>query len=233
MTCVMGDLCRTPEVSTSLGSLCESCEKRGKVTIGSLLSDYIALSEELAPTGATLGAGVGSNRVDPPLPVRMDVDAQMRHIRWIVVRWAPRVRNMARLTPLDFEGAAHRAAVEVGLQVLQDHYNDLLTHPTVVIQDYRSGAWTSMDGPGAVVEMARIHRRSRLILGITRVWEEREMPCPGEPLSDGCGERTLGTYIGSGRVECARCGWFCTTDDYAKYVLTNVPVGSRGSPAIM
>lgn len=227
MPCRRGFRCRNPYAPYNGHGLCYSCEAYGRESIKQFPADYRELAEEIYPLSTGLGSEISGSRVDPPLPFRSDIDAQMRHIRWMIVSWVPLVRAQAKLTNVSLARVNHEAVVAWGAQVLQDHYAVLLALDTAVQLSYRTGRVVPMDGVQAVIEMIEVHQRTPRLIGMSRVWEEREMPCPKPPLSNGCGSRTLGTYVGSGKVECVQCGWYCTLDEYAEYVLTNIPRGER------
>jgi len=205
--------------------LCTWCERRGHFTIVDLARDYVELRNELVPGIAQGGTPSRVLRVDAPLPLRMDVDEQMRNIHWVFREWSGHVRKVMSMTPIGH--MAHGHVVAIATATLRDSYPVLLSLRDVEYEDYWTGDILAGDGADAVIQLMDAHVRARRLLGLARTWEERKMPCPSEPLGNGCGRWTLGTWVGSGIVECRSCSWSCSQSDYERYVFTMVPAGRR------
>lgn len=206
-----------PAQATDRG-LCLACETHGKWAIGQLATDYVGLSVQLPRTSPSIGGtGVTVKRAEAPIPLRPEIDALMRRIVSTLDTWERDVRYVARLsTPAG--NVRPGWLVNRATRTLTEHYSALLA--------LRLPA-SALIGADGVVALTALHHQAAAVVGESRTWEWRQLPCPAAPLSDGCGEMSLGQWIGSDRVECAGCGWCCTTAEYSMYVSTLIP-RSRG-----
>lgn len=217
--CRMGAHCRArtgdmPAAATDRG-LCLACERHGQHAISRLPHVYVDLATQLGVDIATGGgSGVRIVRIDPPIPLRLQVDAMMAKIKSTLEVWEWDVRFQARLSPAPQRGVRAGVAVQRAAQTLVTHYSVLLALQLPA---------AALDGVDGVVTLTNLHYRATKLAGRTEQWEWRELPCPGKPLADGCGKYQLGQWIGSNKIECAACHWWCTIDEYRIYATTFVP----------
>ncbi len=218
-SCRMGMHCRTrdnagnPGIATDRG-LCLPCERHGLYAISMLPEDYVVLSIHLGKSGSVFGGGIPSSKSEAPIPLRIDIEALMTRIRQSLLTWERDVRYLARLSDVPQNGVRYGVEVDRAARTLAAHYSVLVS-----LQLPHS----AIDGVDGVIELVGLHFRSKSIVGEARAWEWRELPCPGEPLSDGCGKHSLGQWLGSDVVVCPECGWSCTLDEYRTYVFTMIP----------
>lgn len=206
-----------PAPATDRG-LCLPCEAHGRDAIASLPEDYVLLKTSLAASTAVSNSGIRVRAVEAPIPLRVDVEALMRTIAGTLVEWERDVRYAARLSPIPDGGIRDGTAVARGAATLVTHYSALLA--------LRLPA-SAQDGVDGVNALTDLHHASLSLVGAARAWEWRELNCPSEPLSDGCGKGLLGRWLGDERVMCPLCQWSCTMDDYAIYVMTFIPPKRR------
>lgn len=216
--CRMGEHCRTrsatqePAEATSRG-LCLACERHGYYAIGRLPYVYVDLATQLGVTYPSQGGGSGVRvvRAEAPLPLRLEVEALMTKIKKTLETWERDVRFQAKLSVTSQASARSGFVVQRAAVTLTTHYSVLLA--------LRLPA-SALDGVDGVVALTGLHHRGLSLAGRTELWEWRELPCPGEPVSNGCGKYQLGQLIGSEKVECASCHWWCTLDEYRVYATT-------------
>jgi len=239
--CRFGERCATRDKANIPGpagprGLCWPDEAHGLFAISSLPADYAGLAEILGKDIAPVGGGNTNGAPGPRLPLRENVDSVMRQIRWSLETWEIAVRERARLSDVPERGVRDHVVVERAAAILTEHYSVLLAYGATHILDYDTAAAVDADGPGAVVELTRLHHRSRSMLGLTRRREARALPCPLIPCSrhgvapcrdrhceqhtTGCGLHELGQDIGTNTVDCRSCGWTCTLDEYAAYAIS-------------
>jgi hypothetical protein len=224
--------------------LCYPDELHGQWVIGQLPRLYVDIHAEVGKDagrnglGAPIGSG-GGMKVDPPTPINLGMDAAAREIAWTLQVWAAPVWDLLpRTEAARLHEDASRWPVARAARLLVAHYPVLRSlGPTSHYPYVRDGTEPAVredDGPGAIVALVDLYRRSRSILGETRRFELRHLPCP-RPAGDddpdragGCGlEGTLLHEVGTDRVGCCRCGWECTTAQYDLYALTFIPPPAR------
>ena len=222
---------RTPGTATARG-FCLPCERHGQFAISELPQDWRKLHTMIAAGGGGFGAGIPTNRVDPPIPLRIGIDNVMREIAWALVTWELPVREVARLSEVAEKQVRPEVEVPRGAGCLVTHYDVLLALPATDYLDYAMGPST-LDGLGAIVYLTRLHHLARSTIGESQLYERRALPCPLEPLAGGCGEYTLVELIGRGSdglpnpIHCQTCGWVSDADQYAAYARLLIPVGRR------
>lgn len=210
--CRMGKHCRAPAQEVGSHGLCLPCERHGRYAIGRLPRMYVGLAAQLGVDIAVGGgSGVHVRRIDPPIPLRLEVEALMVRIRSTLEVWEWDVRFQARLS------TASQANVRAGF-VVQRAAGTLTAHYPVLLALQLPAS--ALDGVDGVVSLASLHHRAMEMVGETERWEWRELPCPQEPISNGCGQYRLGQWIGSSKIECAACHWWCTLDEYRTYATT-------------
>jgi hypothetical protein len=218
--CRMGAHCRgrsaaqEPAESTSRG-LCLACERHGRYAIGHLPHVYVDLAVQLGVSyPGQGGSGVRVVRIDPPVPLRLEIEAMMAKIKSTLEIWEWDVRYRAQLSTVPQKNVRAGHVVQRAATTLVTHYSVLLA--------LRLPA-SALDGVDGVVTLTGLHHRASSLAGKTELWEWRELPCPGEPVSNGCGAYKLGQWIGSNKIECDNCRWWCTIDEYRVYATTFSP----------
>lgn len=232
----MGQHCRTkrgdaPGDATDRG-FCLPCERHGQFAISQLPEDWSRLHAMIAAGGGGFGAGIPTNRIDPPIPLRVNVDQLMREIAWTLVAWELPVREKARLSEVAEKQVRPEVEVPRAARCLVVHYDVLLSLAPIDYLDYALGPDT-LDGLGAVGRLVRLHHLARAAAGESRRFEPRILPCPPEPISSGCGDYALVEIVGEGGdgqanpVVCQTCGWATNADEYAAYARLLIPQGRR------
>lgn len=233
--CRMAEYCRSydPVQSNTAPAtergFCLPCECHGRYAISELRYDYVQLYTRIAAGGSGLSlTSVRVKQVDAPIPLRLNIDQLMRDIAWTLVVWELPVREHARLSPVAEKSVRPAVAVRRATTLLTAHYSVLLALGPTDYIDYAHGLSTA-DGPDAIVALTRLHHLSRAAIGLNRIAEPRQLPCPAE----GCGQYALVEEIGSGgkgapnAVHCTSCGWLTDADEYAKYARLQIPQGRR------
>lgn len=197
--------CKSTDGTTS--GFCHRCLSKASEIILGLGLRYRELQVDLAPSMA-ITSEISSGAVDAPLPIRGDVEALMHDIYRFFMFAVPFVAKMNDLSSASFARLSRGEVVRKGCLLVANHLS-LLNDP----DDIRDIADVAFG----------IDRKVRRIIGLDRIWETRQMPCPMAK----CGAHELGTWIGSGVIECRSCGFRCTMDEYTMYVLTFVPPGRR------
>lgn len=236
--CRMGEQCRRRDARSGEPSpagergFCLPCERHGQFAISELPGDWRRLHEMIGVAGGGFAVSIPSGQVDPPIPLRVSIDAIMRDINWTLIAWELAVRDKARLSAVSEHGVRAEVEVPRAAATLVTHYDTLLSLPPTDYLDYAIGPHT-MDGPAAMMSLTRLHHLARSAIGDSRRCEKRTLPCPPEPISSGCGEATLVELIGEGGeglpnpVQCQTCGWVTDADQYAAYARLLIPQGRR------
>jgi hypothetical protein len=128
-----------------------------------------------------LRAGLGMPSMDglhvrmpfgPRVPIRLDIDAQMRLIIETLCSWEERVRDTGRLTLLDTPLSRWRRggkAIAQSARILGAHLDVLLALGDGPMARLRNGVMTieDLDGAAAGLEVLHLKYRARSILGET------------------------------------------------------------------
>ena len=118
------------------------------------------------------------------VPIRLEPEAIQREMVEVLVSWEERVRDVARLTPLDTATSRHRrggVAVQQACDVLATRVDALIALPPAPM--LRAGEIADLSGVDAGLEILALHWRARAGLPET-----------------GSGTRAL-------PVPCGNCGW--------------------------
>lgn len=72
-----------------------------------------------------------------------------------------------------------------------------------------------LTGVSRALAIRRVHGKAEALAGLSKVWERRRAPCPE------CELPTLGTWVGSGLVQCTNsdCQGVLDQDEYEKYCI--------------
>jgi hypothetical protein len=108
----------------------------------------------------------------PRVPIRLDIDAQMRLMVETLCSWEERVRDVGRLTPLDTSLSRWRRdgkAITQSARILGAHLDVLLALGTGPMARLRDGvmATEELGGADAGLEILHLKYRARSILGET------------------------------------------------------------------
>jgi hypothetical protein len=209
--------CRTPGCRTLAQpgyadrGLCDPCEQRGIEALQALPADHL----ELLPLvwekqSGGLGPS-GPNGFEPSEPVNLATDALVREIEYAVRQWHEIVRDRAGLP------VAERVyGITDCCRQLEAFYSALIAVPEWSVCSYPDRGVTTMDGPGAVVWMSKLHRRARIRIGIV----ELVMELPGK--CQECGWPSLRHRDTRDTVWCDHCRESWTWDDYQEILATSV-----------
>lgn len=217
--CAAGERCvaydratRTPGLAER-SPLCPACVDAAGRDIGRLSWDYLDLAQRLpGGSGASLTGRI-SGTPDAMSPLELEVDALMAEIHWTLTVWEPPVREAARLPPERTHGVRDGWAVRAAVNVIGPRVDVLAAlPPTWGFADGLDAGPVLRDGLHAVASLCRLHRRSRVALGLTRLTHVLPGDCSG------CGAAALRRDDGSDTVWCALCHRSWTYDDYRRYV---------------
>jgi hypothetical protein len=192
--------------------LCDGCLDAAARDIRSMPRDYRDLAQRLAPGARFLAERPGGGG-DPPAPIDLRVDALMREIHHALTVWEPAVREFAGLSPERVGRVRAGFAVLTAARIIAPRTHTLAALPPIACYAEGFGvAPVVRDGIAAVGQLRALHRRARLVLGLTRLVQH----LPGE--CSKCGAAALRRNDGSDTVHCAHCGRSWTYDDYRRYV---------------
>ncbi|MBF8186344.1 hypothetical protein ITP53_11400 [Nonomuraea sp. K274] len=138
----------------------------------------------------------------PPVPLDLHADELAREMVEIVVSWEERVRDVARLVPLDTAASRARrqgVALSQAVRVLAPRIDALLALPAATMA--RGGELLDLDGAAAGLEILDMRRRASRALPESR-GDSRPISIP----CGGCGWRTLMELLDAlGYLDGARC----------------------------
>lgn len=200
--CVYGDRCVIFDDAHRVagfaerGDVCEACRDALARDVAALPADYVDL-EQLIPVGSSSGAGRVAGTAEAAVPIRLDVEALQREIRYECVRVEVAVRLAADLSRRSSAAMRDGRAVVLAVTVIASHVDVLLSKPI---------------GRDALDGLRSLHVRARRKCGAGRSVTRLPGDCSG------CGASSLCRDDGSETVRCAGCGRRWTWDDYRRYV---------------
>lgn len=160
-------------------AFCEACRADIDLALGDLPGYWLLLRAEL---GTPASDGLHMHMpFGPSVPIRLDIDAQMRLMIETLCSWEERVRDMARLTILDTPLSRWRRggkAIAQSARTLGLHLDVLLALSVAPMWRLRDGVMGTedMDGAAAGLEVLHLKYRARSILGETT---PPPVPLPG------------------------------------------------------
>jgi hypothetical protein len=206
---------------------------------------YVALRVELGSKRQQADDRVSGSRT-PPVPLRLDFDATIRDMLLILCSWEERVRDAARLTPLETEASRRRrdeVALPAAVKVLTDHFDTLLGLPPApmarvwslraaeeapdgaIVNWHRDAGYAEMcidvDGTGAGLELVSLQYRARSALRATNPPPERLLGVPCKRCDHLSLERAAPSRSPEGPdywSECSLCGNLLTRIEYLAWV---------------
>lgn len=193
--------------------LCDSCLHLVERAISELPADYAEL-HLLLGHGKTVGGEGQVVRMskEPPIPVRVHIDALQREIVAEATLWAGSVAEVLRLDWQD------RNDVRDGWRL--DRACRLLTHAPsafLALRDAKHVVWecqqlvtVARDGLDGALVLLALHQRARSYTGQTRLVHRLPAPCPR------CEAMALEREDGDETISCADCGRLYTWDEYEK-----------------
>ena len=230
---------RTTTPALTYGTFCAKCHGICLRALGDLPELWVRLHLELGSKGQA------SERVtmsrSAPLPLRADIDAQLREIMNVLASWDERLRLAARLTLPDTDETHlrtdHGRMTADFCKTLAAHLDTLLALPADAMarsfslhnldripegahgRTNRIGGYAEvtvdLSGADAGSEILGLHYRARSVLGETRMTERLDVPCP----SDTCELLMLVRVQGSEySAECRACGRLLSEQEYRTWV---------------
>ncbi|GAA0969890.1 hypothetical protein GCM10009555_017810 [Acrocarpospora macrocephala] len=163
---------------------------------------YVRLHQQLLVTGAgSAGGPKVSTSKSAPIPLNTSADELLRLLVATLVSWEERVRDVARLSPLDTENSRRRrdsVAVDQAVKILTPRVDALIALQAEPMM--RDGEVVEMGGADAALELFHLHWRCRAAL--------TDGDAPARPLSTpcACGLRQLVEVVDwEGRPDGAKC----------------------------
>jgi hypothetical protein len=205
-------------------NFCEACRSRIGTCLEEMPSAYGRLAAEIGEPSRT-GHAV---RIPPGprLPIRADVDALMRLAAESLLSWEERVRDVARLTPLDTALSRQRGtqeAVTAAVRLLAAHLDVLLgleAGPMTRPGEHDAVILASLSGADAGNEILHLHYRCRSLLGETRTQPEAFDGIPCRECEDMALERAEPPSDPEQEAmhsRCASCGHAMTRKEFAEW----------------
>ena len=216
-------------------AFCSKCQGLTFRALGDLPELWVRLHLELGSKGQATER-VSMSR-SAPLPLRADIDAQLREILNVLASWDERLRLAARLTLPDTDETHRRTdhgRLTAGFcKTLAVHLDTLLSLPPDAMsrsfslynldripegaygRTNRIGGYAEvtvdLSGADAGTEILGLHYRARSVLGETRMTERLDVPCP----DPACDMLMLVRVQGSDwAAECKACGRLLSTSEY-------------------
>lgn len=205
---------RVPAVATTPGLFCRTDTTIVRTAIQQLPMDYLELSTLLRKTSTTEPPTSGTREL--PAPLRLGVAVLADTILDELERWAAVVAESVGMwhTPAGtrLERIRYAAGWLAGL------YDRLLRLPATwharldPTEHTTSGKdairYVEETGLAGALQLLDLHEQTRLLAGRTQRAERMQAPCPK------CHRLALERQEGQAHVDCLRCGFRTTLDDY-------------------
>lgn len=219
--------CPQPRTAT-LGGFCEGHTHEILRALADLPNVYRELRELIGdkPAGG-YGDRIRASRVDPPMPLRGDVEAALVDIAETVYAWEHRVRVTLGLPTAPYAPwNAEANRVREACRLLADSHLTLLTLPLAPMM--RAAGLDERGGTDAGCELVEVWRRGYHLVRATRPVYVVQVACP----SRGCGAPWLSTHGGEGAdAWCTACGVSVPWEDYRRLLGEAAEAVSRGERA--
>lgn len=247
-----GERVTTPALT--YGTFCSKCQGLTFRALGEIPELWVRLHLELGNKGQATER-VSMSR-SAPLPLRADIDAQLREIMNVLASWDERVATAERLSGRDTDQTRRRTdhgRLTAGFcRTLREHLDTLLQLPPDAMsrsfplhdldripegaygRTNRIGGYAEvtvdLSGADAGEEILRLKQRARSALGETRMVEPLLVPCPTET----CDMFTLVRVHGSEyAAECRNCQRLLSDIEYANWTkLYAATVGHKDLPPV-
>lgn len=236
----------TPDWAEYDSPFCRRDRDHAGRCLASLPEWYVRLRAGLGDKRQQSDERVSGSRT-APVPVRLDYDALIRDMLFVLCSWEERVREAAELEVLDTELSRHRRderSLPGAVTVLTAHFGLLLSLPAGPMRRYRSMRSAAQLPPGtpgivrplagyaeivlplsgadAGNEIMHLHYRARSSLGETRPPAERleGVPCRQ---CDQVGLERASAWSASDAAdtdawsECSACGHMMSRREYAEW----------------
>lgn len=225
--CLAAERCRLYDPDTKTAGdatntpLCDVDLDHAARALPLLVHDYRDL-EQLLPRsiGQNLRVDRSAPSLDPPVPIRLDVEALQRRIWHLATTWAEVLADRHRLSdpPVNVRDGF---AVAWAVGILTPRAQNLARLGPVQVVNYggeevtvfRTVTLSYVPGALGLLHLAAAHQHARSMLGLT----EPVYELPGHCQAKGCGRAELRVKDGSDTVWCDRCGAQMTRDDYDRY----------------
>lgn len=210
------------------GPLCDGDLDASESDIRKLTLDYGDLEQHLPPSLGVWGDGQPHGK-SQPLPLSEHVlDLQME-IHWLVVVWADVLRERDRLSDAPSR-VRDGWAVQRAVAILSPRLRLLAEIEAVTVWCYPGSDQGASEVPGwqGVLDLARLHQRTRAVLGLTR--EEPQLMVG--VLCRGCDRRsTLTRAAGEEDVTCSKCAEHYTAVEYSDWLGLDAAASTRKEAA--
>jgi hypothetical protein len=178
--CARGDRCSDPRLVTVDGKSRRSpaltyqafCPQ-DRLAVSKSLNDlpllWVRVHQRLDKSFAVAGGPVVCVSKSAPVPLSLGADALLRLILATLVSWEERVRDVARLTPLDTSLSRRRrdgAVLTQAYTILSAHMDALLALPAASM--LRGDEFGDLDGADAGLELLDLAYRCRAFLTDTK-----------------------------------------------------------------
>lgn len=205
---------RQPARATAAGLLCRTDTTAVRAAVQQLPMDFLELSTLLRKT-STSEPPISGTR-EPPVPIRLGVAVLADAILEEAERWAEQLAESTGFWYLPAGTRLHRLRYAVGW--LAGLYERLLRLPASwharldPTEELTSGkdsvSYQLETGLAGALRLLDLHDRTRMLAGRSHRAERMNAPCPK------CHRLALERQEGQSHVDCLRCGYRTTLDDY-------------------
>jgi Zn ribbon nucleic-acid-binding protein len=205
---------RIPAIATAPGLLCRTDTTIVRTAIQQLPMDYFELSTLLRKTST--GEAPTSGTRELPAPLRLGVAALADTILDELERWAAVIAESVGMWYVP--AGARPVRLQHSADWLVGLYERLLRLPATwharldPTEHTTSGKdavrYTEETGLAGALNLLQLHEQTRLLAGRTQRAERMNAPCPK------CHRLALERQQGQAHVDCLRCGYRTTLDDY-------------------
>lgn len=174
--CARGDRCSDPRLVTDGGktvrlpaltprAFCDVDRNAIEKALNDLPLLFVRVHQRLDKSFAVAGGPVVSISKSAPVPISLAADELLRLILATLVSWEERVRDVARLVPLDTQTSRHRrdgAVLTQAWTILAAHLDALLALPPDMMA--RGDDLEELSGADAGLELLYLAHRCRRLL---------------------------------------------------------------------
>jgi hypothetical protein len=224
--CARGDRCSDPRLTSEGGktvrlpaltyqAFCPQDRNAVAKALGDLPELFVRVHQRLDKSFTVAGGPVVAVSKSAPVPISLAADELLRLILATLVSWEERVRDVARLVPLDTHTSRHRrdgAVLTQAWTILAAHLDALLSLPAEMMA--RGDTLEELSGADAGLELLYLAHRCRRLLT-----DNRQPPrhCSGVYCDCGFAElyETLDDHGQPDGAKCRACRAEYDQDQYA------------------